>query len=310
MYNNLKYFFQSDGIIKEGFKLYESNIDPFLRFIHLKQINPCGWIKVNNYSLENIPDTICNWNITADWNDIQSMNINKIAPLLIASFDIECTSSHGDFPVAIKNYKKLAQDLCYLSKLNLDDEKLCDYIYNAYFNDVVFSPTFKINRLYSKSPVNEKVKETLKTYEASIRFILSKVKTTDITIGGDDEDDDEEENTKKLTSKEYTEIEDALNTKLTEILPALEGDKIIQIGTTVHRFGSDEIIYKNIITLDSCDEIDDVDVKSCKTEADLLISWKRLMSRLNPDIIIGYNIWGFELNFFKSNEFQELGGFT
>ena len=299
MYNNLKYFFQSDGIIKEGFKLYESNIDPFLRFIHLKEIKPCGWIKVNNYSLENIPDTICNWNITADWNDIQSMNINKIAPLLIASFDIECTSSHGDFPVAIKNYKKLAQDLCYLSKLNLDDEKLCDYIYNAYFNDVIFTPTFKINRLYSKSPVNEKVKETLKTYEASIRFILSKVKSNDITIGADDDDDDDDEveNSKKLTSKEYTEIEDALNTKLTEILPALEGDKIIQIGTTVHRFGSDEIIYKNIITLDSCDEITDVDVKSCKTEADLLISWKRLMSRLNPDIIIGYNIWGFDIEY-------------
>jgi len=300
MYNNLKYFFQSDEIIKEGFKLYESNIDPFLRFIHLKEIKPCGWIKVNNYSLEDIPDTICNWNITADWNDIQAMNINKIAPLLIASFDIECTSSHGDFPVAIKNYKKLAQDLCYLSKLNLDDEKLCDYIYNAYSNDVIFTPNFKINRLYSKNPIDSKVKEILKTNEASIRFLLNKVKNTDINVNDDEDDDDGEdeiENSKKLTSKEYNDIEDALNSKLSEILPALEGDKIIQIGTTIHTFGSDDIIYKNIITLDTCDEISDVDVKSCKTEAELLISWKRLMSKLNPDIIIGYNIWGFDIEY-------------
>ena len=295
MYNNLKYFFQSDAIIKDGFKLYESNIDPFLRFIHIKGIKPCGWIKVNNYLLENIPETICNWNITADWNDIEAIEINKIAPLLIASFDIECTSSHGDFPVAIKNYKKLAQDLCYLSKLNLDDANLCDYIYQAYFNDVIITSNCKINRLYSKITIDKKLQDTLKTYEGTIRFLLNKIKSTEIN---DDEDEDEDNDIgKKMTSKEYNEIEDALNKKLTEILPPLEGDKIIQIGTTIHRFGNDEIIYRNIITLNDCDNISDVDVKTCKTESDLLLSWKRLLSRLNPDIIIGYNIWGFDIEY-------------
>jgi len=296
MFNNLKYFFQSDTIIKEGFKLYESNIDPFLRFIHIKQIKPCSWIKINNYSLDNIPDTICNWNITVDWNDISPIDINNIAPLLIVSFDIECTSSHGDFPVAIKNYKKLAQDLCYLSKLNLDDSNLCEYIYNAYFNDVIINSSFKINRLYSKIEINNKLLDIIKYNEPSIRFILNKIKSNDIIINDDDEDD-EEDNYKKLTSKEYNEIEDTLNIKLSEFLPPLEGDKIIQIGTTVHKFGSDDIIYKNIITLDTCDEIPNVDVKTCKTEADLLISWKRLMTKLNPDIIIGYNIWGFDIEY-------------
>ena len=295
MYNNLKYFFQSDKIIKEGFKLYESNIDPFLRFIHMKGIKPCGWIKVNNYLLEEVPETICNWNITVDWNDIEAIDVNKIAPLLIASFDIECTSSHGDFPVAIKNYKKLAQDLCYLSKLNLDDAKLCDYIYQAYFDEVIINPICKINRLYSKIQITDKLKETLKTYEGTIRFLLNKVKS--VEINDDDEEEEEQEVSKKLTSKEYNEIEDALNKKLTEILPPLEGDKIIQIGTTIHRFGTDEIIYRNIITLNDCDEIEDVEVKTCKTEADLLLSWKRLMSKLNPDIIIGYNIWGFDIEY-------------
>ena len=88
---------------------------------------PCGWIKVNNYTLDDAPDTICDYNITVDWNDVNPIEINKIAPLIIASFDIECSSSHGDFPVAIKNYKKLAQDLCYLTKAGLlDDKKIAD----------------------------------------------------------------------------------------------------------------------------------------------------------------------------------------
>jgi len=306
MYNNLKYFFQSDEVIKEGFKLYESNIDPFLRFIHMKMIKPCGWIKVSNYEIkDNVPDTICNYNICVDWNDIESVDINKIAPMIVASFDIECTSSHGDFPVAIKNYKKLAQDLCYLSKRNLDNENLIDYIYNAYFNDVEIKSDFKINRLYSKLAIDEELKKTLKTYESSIRFLLNKVKSTEVPED-DDDDDEEVSGSKKLTSKEYNEIEDALNAKLSEILPPLEGDKIIQIGVTVNRFGSDEIIYKQMISLNDCDAIEGVEVKCCKTEADLLMYWKRLMTKLNPDIIIGYNIWGFDIEYIWDRS-KELG---
>lgn len=308
MFNNLKYYFQSDIKVKEGFKLYESNIDPFLRFIHIKNIKPCGWIKINNYSLDDAPDTICNYNITADWNDIEPININKIAPLLIASFDIECTSSHGDFPVAIKNYNKLAQDLCYLSKANLDDKKLIDNIYKAYTDDVIINNNYKIHKLYSKKPVDISIKDKLKLNEESIRFILNKVKTIEIDDNEDNDDIDdieeiEEENNdkinkgKKLTNKEYSEIEDLLNKKLTEILPPLEGDKIIQIGTTIHKFGSDEIVYRKIISLNECDDIEDTDVVSCKTEGELLLNWKRFMNKLNPDIIIGYNIWGFDIEY-------------
>ncbi len=311
MYNNLKYFFQSDGVIKEGFKLYESNIDPFLRFIHMKEIKPCGWIKVSNYEFkDDIPDTICGYNITADWNNIEAMDINKIAPLIIASFDIECTSSHGDFPVAIKNYKKLAQDLCYLSKANLDDSKLLDNIYNAYFKEVKIKDNYIINRLYSKLDITDDIKKTLKNHESSIRFILSKVKSVDIPDDNDDENDDANENSnnsgKKMTSKEYNEIEDALNKLLTDNLPPLEGDKIIQIGITVNKFGSDEIIYKQMISLNDCDDIDGVNVKCCKTESELLLYWKRFMDNLNPDVIIGYNIWGFDLEYIWDRT-KELG---
>jgi|LakMenEpi03Aug12_release.lakeMendotaPanAssembly.Ray.scaffolds.fasta_scaffold01580_41 DNA polymerase delta subunit 1 len=301
LYNNLKYYFQSDQPIKEGFTLYESNIEPFLKFIHIKNLKPCGWINIKNYTLDDAPDTICNYNITVDWNNIESVNINKIAPLIIASFDIECTSSHGDFPVAIKNYKKLAQDLVYLTKANLlDYKKIIDYIYNAYTDDVIINDFYKIHRLYSKKPVDIKIKDKLRENLEGIKFILNKInelKIDDIEEDDEDELDDEDIKSKKLTSKEFNEIEEILNKKLTDILPELEGDKIIQIGTTVHKFGSDEIVYKKIITLNSCDLIENADVVCCNTEDELLMNWKRLLNTINPDILTGYNIWGFDIEY-------------
>jgi len=308
LYNNIKYYFQSEKPIKDGFKLYESNIDPFLRFIHIKNLKPCGWIKINNYTLDDPPDTICNYNITVDWNDINPIEINKISPLIIASFDIECSSSHGDFPVAIKDYKKLAQDLAYLTKAGLlEESKISDYIYNAYLGDVIINELNKINQLYPKKPIDISIKKKIDSNLEGIKFILNKIKNLSSSNDNDDNDDNESDESdnesdnndkkKKMTSKEFNEIEEALNKRLSEFLPELEGDKIIQIGITVHKFGNDSIIYRKIITLDTCDDIENTDVSSCKTEGEVLMNFKRLVNLLNPDIIIGYNIWGFDIEY-------------
>ena len=310
LFNNLKYYFQDN---KDGFKLYESNIEPFLKLIHILKIKPCGWIKINKYSLDDIPETRCDYNITVNRKDIISIDNNNIAPFIIASFDIECTSSHGDFPVAIKNYKKLAQDLCQISKNNLDDEKLFDNIIKAFENDVIINKDFMINRLYSKTKISKEEKKNLYEREDDIRFILNKIKSVDYVNdnedndiendedNNEDNDNDAEEPKKKfksnMTVKEANEIEDALNKKLCEILPELEGDKIIQIGTTVHIYGSDEIVYKNIITLNTCDDIEGVSVITCDTEEELIKKWKKEIMKINPDVMIGYNIWGFDMEY-------------
>ena len=305
LFNSLKYYFQD---CKDGFILYESNIEPFLKFIHIKEIKPCGWIKINKYSLENVPDTRCDYNISAEWTDIISIENNMIAPFKIASFDIECSSSHGDFPIANKNYKKLAQDLCMISKVNLDDKNLISNIIKAFEREVVLSPIYSINRLYSKTPLTMEHITKLNEREMDIRFIMNKMKSleiVDIDIDDNDEDNNDEgdennDNKKKsvnISVKEANEIEEALNMRLSEILPELEGDKIIQIGTTVHIYGSDEIIYKSIISLNSCDDIENTNVISCTNERDLLLKWKNEIIKLNPDIMIGYNIWGFDMEY-------------
>jgi len=291
LYNQLKYYFNS--ILSQGFKLYESNIDPFLKFIHIQDIKPCGWIRLDNYELNDNAESRCNCNITAKWSDVKSINVNKIAPLLILSFDIECSSSHGDFPVAKKNYKKLAQDLCMISKVGFEynNEYIKSWILNAYMNDVELDENYRVHRLYAKGKLNiSKIEEKLNNIVDEIRFVLDKISS----IADDDEEGDEPSN---MTIKELNEYEDKLNRLLTKALPELEGDKVIQIGNTVHKYGSDEIIYRNIITLDTCDDIQGVDVISCKTEDEMLMQWKKFLMKLDPDIITGYNIFGFDFEY-------------
>lgn len=71
-------------------------------------------------------------------------------------------------------------------------------------------------------------------------------------------------------------------------------DYIIQIGTTVYIFGKDECSYKYVATLKKCDPIEGVHIESFETERELLIGWARFIARLDPDILTGYNIWGFD----------------
>ena len=70
-------------------------------------------------------------------------------------------------------------------------------------------------------------------------------------------------------------------------------DKIIQIGSVFSRYGGD-IYKKHMITLGSCDPIDGVEVISVLTERELLLEWTKLIKREDPDILTGYNIWGFD----------------
>jgi DNA polymerase delta subunit 1 len=303
LYNNLKYYFNS--LKNKDFKLYESNIDPFLRYIHIQNIKPCGWVRIVKY-IKIDDETRCDYNIQVNWKNVIPIEINKIAPLLIASFDIECTSSHGDFPVAKKDYKKLAQDLANVAKAGYvcSDVYITTWIKNAYVDDVKID-NLVINRLYTKkkfvlSIIDEKLKPRMKEIISILEEISNISGDDSDEVDGDDGCDGDEGDDDKpspLSVKQQFELETKLNKILTDTLPQLEGDKIIQIGTTVHKYGSDKIIYKHIISLNTCDDIEDTDVVVCTNESDLIKNWKDIISRLNPDILIGYNIFGFDMEY-------------
>lgn len=84
-------------------KLYESNIKPFLRFIHMRDLEACGWISVQNYETL-LPVSHCDINIQATWKNVSPIKIATPPKLLVVSFDIEVDSYLGDFPEATKNY--------------------------------------------------------------------------------------------------------------------------------------------------------------------------------------------------------------
>ncbi len=74
-------------------------------------------------------------------------------------------------------------------------------------------------------------------------------------------------------------------------------DKIIQIGTTVTKYGDPDYSLKYIATLGECDDIEGAIVERCGDEKDLLIKWFKFIGKLDPDIITGYNTFGFDYEY-------------
>lgn len=326
MFNVLKRWFSEKTQIDKGWKLYGSNLDPFLKFIHERKIEPCGWVKVKRGTYKVInqddePDDDDNdseksqqipqqryfrTSYTIEVSDpmnIISLDYKKIAPLLIASFDIECTSSHGDFPVPKKDYRKLATDLILAAKEDLTRfrENLKEWLSDCFTKDTFINNNLSINRVYRKR--NTVIPEIT---DAIVSDIIKLV--CDITSIKKKKDEDDAES----DSESVSDIVDSTDKTLIDYLsnksgfPELEGDQIIQIGTTVSRFGSDEILYRHLASLNTTNKIEGIDVEWYNTESEVILGWKEFIQRLDPDILTGYNIFGFDMKYIWERT-EELG---
>jgi len=284
LFNNLRFFFKNPpkeflDTYKEPFTLYESNL---------------GSYQLLSNGCEDDSFSRANFTVSTHYKNVRPYASNKTAPILIVSFDLECTSSHGDFPVANKDYRKMAKDLCSIAKNEpFTSEQLQEAIMKAYEKDVEWN-TVTLHRLYALNKVYpDKIRQKLTSILPEIMEIMEAVRREHVE--DEEEEDEEGEEVQKNISTNKFENENELNDLLTKHLPKLQGDAIIQIGTSVHRYGSDKIIYKNIMTLKSCEPIEGVDVHSYSTEDALLLGWKGLIQRLDPDILMGYNIFGFDM---------------
>jgi len=70
------------------------------------------------------------------------------------------------------------------------------------------------------------------------------------------------------------------------------GDPIIQIGCVLR--DSDGSIQKTIFVLETCDNIPGVDVRFFPSEKEMLLAWFNWLIEVNPDVWVGYNIFGFD----------------
>jgi len=79
-------------------EVYEANLEPMIRFFHLRDIAPCGWVEVPGE-----PDD--EGFLECDWEEVVPVAKPPMpsAPFLIAAWDIECYSESGDFPVPEKD---------------------------------------------------------------------------------------------------------------------------------------------------------------------------------------------------------------
>ena len=315
------------------YQLYESNIDPFLRLVHYRDIEPAGWITVSEFEEnKHILPTKCQIDISVHWKKIQKAHIEKLAPMMVASFDIECVSSHGDFPVPRKDYKKVAYEFFQLyekKKDTIDDLK--EYLHIQLMG--IFDNEFQgeLSKVYLKKPLSP---DNLYNIEQRVKMMMDdiiNIASGKIVYSNKNQQQEVKKTTgpskddilRKLTETfgYYEEIVDERSkTKATSWssrlrFPPLEGDPIIQIGTTVHTYGAKECNYKHIITLGDCDPIDGVVVESCQTETELLLKWCDLINKLDPDILTGYNIFGFDMSYMYDrsielnvkNEFCKIG---
>ena len=298
------------------FKLYENNIEPYLRFIHKQDINTSGWVKINKFRKSNLYNIKYGSNYDVNWKDVHPLQSESIAPFNILSFDIECDSFDGSFPNPSPTYNKVAFKIIdYFRELNYTktNNKVVIYTYQEkteLVHNFIIS-LFENNKLNIKIKYDlNKVKSIITQHIDDIMTILSGRHQTKNDIESKKVNSLLNYNFKSSISENYnnvesvntTEILNKLTNKLDRLqsygkLPKIEGDKIIQIGNTMHTYGKKDCHKKIIVTLGSCSDIDGIKIIRCKTEQELISKWIMIINKLDPDIITGYNIFGFDYDY-------------
>ena len=286
-----------DGVCDDavGLKVYEANLDPMLRFFHIQGVSPAGWVTVApaTWDFDEDNDSKVLLKTVATHSDVKPAAVGTTAPFLVASWDIECTSSHGDFPVAVKTYAKPLQELKEQGwPTTLED--LCK-VMAAAMNGT--STRLSPIHLKNKRPVlPETLRLALEPYRAQVHAALrdETAATTNLFEAGFRDDSDEESGAQGATAVQ------TLDKLLVPVWPSVEGDEIIQIGTVLYKQGAP--VSKHIWVLGSVDKetvappgaVVPIYATACRSETEMIVSWFRWIAQSNPDILIGYNIFGFD----------------
>jgi len=361
----------ANGLVfaKTSTQLYEAHIPPLLRAFHIKEISPSGWISFPKKKATEIKGsekkTICDFEFQLNYKDLIALNdVEKPVPFKKCSFDIEASSSHGDFPIPIKTYKKLATNIVdvfqHLENIEKEKEnvtaqekremlvKVMKYAFgfsqeNVFHKVDLVYPIHPPNQIefekalekWLNTPLTKINEEHSEKDVSSIEQYFEKIVKEDnveYENAGEDSDDDQQmdcvdESKKgswtksqpliKRNTQQQTRIQDhiqdllddgslkrdekiiLLNKSLNACFPKLEGDRVTFIGSTFMRYGETEPYLNHCIVLNSCAKLplENSVVETYHSEREVLLAWVKLMAKENPDIIIGYNIFGFDYEF-------------
>jgi len=379
------YIFQSTILT-----LYESKIPPLLRYFHIQSISPSGWIEVDDNLARqpNVLTTTCDYEFICSMDHIKPLPSKEVpVPYKIACFDIEASSSHGDFPVPTKNYKRLVSQIVdtfqyhvQMGSLDANDENTTKMFLKKSIStafgingkskdiDLVY-PKEAIVKEDIKSRIDKYLKESIMTIQKDAKNREGKkhLKITSVfekiaddakallksSAGGDGDGEEGDagavietgpsggfgsgvgesnryvprhnntpqtkiSNTQTaihvLSDSEYTREQKIkiLNDAMTTLFPPLQGDEITFIGTTFMKYGTKEPYKNHCLVVGTCDPVANAEIVSVPTEKDCLLQWTKLIQTENPDIVIGYNIFGFDYEFMfqRSRELNCVDQFT
>ena len=328
---------------------YESNVAAVIQFLHVTGIPPSGIVSINTANLTrrvNPGEAFrkhhykCHWRLVQARHDREACSI----PLLVDSFDIEASSSHGDFPMAIKNYSMTAREImqkCSISKRDTWDIE--GWIRAALgLSRCVGISLVQLKSKLAEGPVIDEVIEGLMNatvesvqekntilnyYGNDSEDVIDLPNYADATASTEDDDTDYEPQTnprelaKKLKSCKtrgpiglitndtisFKDRQQLLCELLTRHLPKQKGDMVTYIGVVAGTtnpadprreicFCLPEVSPKNA----RCELI------QCSSESDLLLKYRNWWRERQPDIVIGYNIFGFDYPFLNDRSI-ELG---
>lgn len=258
----------------EPLEVFEANLDPMLRFFHLRNLQPCGWVTVNADAEEADDGTL---EIYADWEDIAycAKPPAATARFLVASWDIETYSENGEFTIPKRGYERAAKLL--VAGAATGDEAATMLQQALLYPD---SPPKGMDplRLRTGGLPDRKRLDPILRDQAFLQEMDAAVRDgTGLTALQRD-----------ARVKRVLEL---LNRRLAKQFP-LAGDPVIQIGVVLQR-GTDAP-ERHIFVVGTCDPVDGGIVHAYKDEAAMLRGWAAQMRAWNPDILLGYNVFGFD----------------
>ena len=340
---------------EQKLELYESSIPPLLRYFHIQNISPSGWVlaNVSKMTVPYLKKTTCNYEYVSSkkWI-VPQLDKETLVPYKICSFDIEASSSHGDFPVPKKTYKRLASNMVdVFQKQHVETKeiaiKLIEKMVLTAFGMYRFEGIDLVYPKYTpkKEEIQDLIQKLLNTPLSQIKLNekASKLLTIDtvfqnvqtkFVFNGDDEDIEEDAAEEQedpieiietetssssqstyvsVVPKDYNSIVDVLiktefkrdekiqilNECLTNTFQyfELKGDETTFIGSTFIKYGQPEPYLNHCLVVGTCSPVQGATIQSVVDEEELLREWTRLIQEENPDIVIGYNIFGFDYEF-------------
>jgi len=78
------------------------------------------------------------------------------------------------------------------------------------------------------------------------------------------------------------------------VFPEANQDPVIQIANVVTRYGEEKPFVRNVFVLDTCSLIVNTQIFEFDAEDKMLLAWRDFLEKVDPDVIIGYNIANFD----------------